>query len=306
MTSVNSTPANGVYAGVYNAFTGVGGFSTTRVFDTITFNAETNISSYDTTNALEVTFDVRTLNSLIGITKDASNHYVTSTTFSASGGSLGTDFLNISAGQFIAGMKASQVTSVGNLSTLYSDYMTYVKTYFGYAGGFATLFSGAETFVVNGGVFDASAVNTLISSTSDATTDGSGASITNLAGNINLSNLTKLIRYAVDTDCFGNRTGSGNNMASDPSNNNNYGVEDGFIAGDLIFIPAGLVVTLNLGIALESYTNVVNNIGPTNVAALTQTTNFTNGFFNETTQSSLSLITRTVTAPILIRLANLS
>jgi hypothetical protein len=202
-------------------------------------------------------------------------------------------------------MASSQVTSVGYYSTLYSDFTTYVTTYFGYLGGFESLFYRAEDFSYNNGTFDADAFMALITG---RTADGSGAYINDLSGTVTISNINKLLRNAIDANAFGNRDPSGGTTASDPSYNNNYGMADGFMANDLVFVADGTTITLNLIIASETFINAINNAGPAYSTALTQSTNYssTNGYFSTETNASTTLITRTLTAPLLIKLANLS
>jgi hypothetical protein len=87
---------------------------------------------------------------------------------------------------------------------------------------------------------------------------------------------------------------------------------DGFVAGDLIFIPAGTTVKLHLVIDSEIF-NPTNNIGATNVLDLIQKTTVSSMgdttskyFFTETSSASATNIDRTLTAPLLIKLDNLS
>jgi hypothetical protein len=86
-------------------------------------------------------------------------------------------------------------------------------------------------------------------------------------------------------------------------------VGDGFMAGDLIFVPSGTKITLNLNIAAEAYLPI-NNIGATStyletLRAAQQNSYQYNGYYTETTTASLTNINREVTAPLLIRLANI-
>jgi hypothetical protein len=69
------------------------------------------------------------------------------------------------------------------------------------------------------------------------------------------------------------------------------------LANDLIWVPAGVKVTLRLAIDPESF-NPINNKGPDYV----QNTNFTNVNFSSVTNASTTLIERVVRAPLLIRL----
>ena len=122
-----------------------------------------------------------------------------------------------------------------------------------------------------------------------------------------INDINAIIDYAVDSNVFGNRTPVTGTTAGDPYNRSNYGINDGFVAGDLIFIPTGSTITLRLAIDYEN-ANAINNIGPANVTEETAASNNTsaNGYFSNTTSASVNNIQRTLTAPILIKLANLS
>ena len=98
----------------------------------------------------------------------------------------------------------------------------------------------------------------------------------------------------------------GSGTAVDPSYNNNYGLEDGFIAGDLIWVPTGTKITLILDIDSEAFLPI-NNIGPGLAAAnYSQTTVFSGDNFSQTTDATTNRITRTVQAPLLIKLVDAS
>jgi len=275
-------------------------------FPTIQLATQNPIIRYDVTNAVQVKFDVRTFNRKLGLVKDASNRYIVDTSFNYLLTRFPTDTLTISAAEFLAGMQAAQVLSVGTYSTIYSDFNTYVNTYFGYAGGFASLFASVSQFDYNGGVFDAAAFINIITGSA---VDASGAYVNNLTGSITIYNINNLLKYAVDGNVFGNRDPSGGTTASDPTNPANYGVADGFLDGDLILIPSGTSITLKLSIQNDNF-NPVNNVGPSNVSTLNQLSNFSqkygSSYYTESTVATTSNITRTLTAPLLFILKNLS
>ena len=311
-----------VFTGLQYCLQGVGGFSAVEGFDTVHRLVETLIAQYDVTNSVEVILDVRTFNRKINIYKDSSNIDVSAgpVYYDSSNDLLLTNTLTLSASEFVAGInnKVSRVPSVGKYYTLYSDFAAYVAAYFGLpsattsatAQGLATLFSKDYDMNPNGGVFDASAFLGIIAG---AAADGSGAYISDLSGSITLANITKLLRNAVDANPFGNRDPSSGTTASDSALRSNYGVSDGFFANDLLFIPsAGITVTLNLIIDTEGFPLPLNNVGPSislvtgagEDAAFT-VTNATNSF-SSVSSATVNLITRTLSAPLLIRLANLS
>lgn len=235
------------------------------------------VNTYNVTDSVQVKFDVKTFNAKLGLVKDASNVAIISTTFDTSTNAFAYDSLTISAAEFVAGMSVENVVSVGKYATVYSDFDTYVQSYFGQNGGFSTLF---HRYQPNNSVFDAAAFMNFI--TGDASN--------NFTVSITVGNINNLLQFAVDSNCFGNRI--------DPS-----GVNYGFLANDLIWVPQGTSIKLNLDIDAESFTPI-NNRGPiyANTVGISQDTAFTSGNFVETTQSTTTNISRVLTAPLLIRL----
>jgi hypothetical protein len=310
--AVNDPAHATAYATTVYALTATGGFEMERGFDTIQFREADSIATYDVTDAVQLLFDVATFNAKLGLVKDGSNNNIQSSSFDAvddrfednAGAEIAS--VSLSAAEFIAGINVNglQVFSVGKYATLYSDFRNYVSSYFGFDGGFSSLFAAASEFAIDTtNVFDGASFARLLNG---ETADPSGNYISDLSGSITVSNLTKLLRYAVDTNCFGNRTPNVDPSGSsvDPSYNSNYGVEDGFIAGDLIWIPAGTKITLKLAIDSESF-NPVNNVGPSFASAnYTQTTSYTGTNFSQSTTATTNLITRTVQAPLLIKLVD--
>jgi len=304
--SINNPPNSGRYVGPFYTILGAGGYTMEQGFPTILLATQQPINKFDVTNAVQVYFDVRTFNRKLGLNKDASNINVLDTSFNYLLNRFPNDTITISANDFVNGMNASDVVSVGTYSTLYSDFNTYVNTYFGYAGGFASLFASVSQFDINHGVFDASAFINIITGHSP---DSSGAYVNNLTGAITIYNVNNLLTYAVSSNIFANRDPSNGTTASNPMNRAAYGLQDGFEAGDLIFIPTGTTITLTLSIVNQGYEPITNN-GPNNVSPLNQMSNFTqkygSAYYRETTTATLSNITRTVTAPLLFILANVS
>jgi len=290
---INENPIDAPFTGFFYAFYGSGGFTMDQCFNTIKLTQPNPLLRYDVTKALQVKFDVRTFNAKLGLYKDANNIGITSTTFNPVTDNFSIDEITITADEFVSGLSKDQVISVGAYSTMYSDFKQLVNTYFGYAGGFSSLFSQASEFDINNGVFDASALINIITPYSRPT----GENVKQVTGSITISDINSLLKYAIDRNIFGNRnTQSSTGTASDISSNytgnsttqeqnyfkSNYGMADGFIAGDLIFIPAGTTIKLHLVIDSENY-NPLNNIGPSNVSELigTMDTNrtFTSQFY---------------------------
>jgi hypothetical protein len=312
-SAINNIAHTGVYATTVYAFNASGGFTMARGFDDIKFRDANAIPRFDVTDAVQVLFDVATFNAKLGLVKNAQNTVIVSSSFDkvndyfASAG-VEVASINLTSANLFAGLNVNgrQVISVGKYATLYSDFKNYVSSYFGFDGGFSSLFTAASEFAIdtNNQFNGASFVRLL----NGEAVQPNGSYIADLSGNITVSNLTMLLRYAVDTNCFGNRTPSVDPSGSsvDPSYNSNYGVGDGFLAGDLFWIPSGTTITLKIAIDSEAFLPL-NNVGTSFAATnYSQTTSYTGDNFTQTTTATTNLITRTVRAPLLIKLANAS
>lgn len=300
MATANLTPSinvdnSGTYVGNVYALSALGGFVMERGFEDIKFHPASTPSYVDVTDAIQIMMDVATFDAKLGA-------------FDKVADTFANDEITLSAAELITGVtKGAQVFSVGKYATLYSDFQTYVATYFGFDGGFSSLFAAASEFAIDtDNYFDGASFVRLL----NGEVNVNGAYISDLSGHITISNVNQLLRYVVDANVFGNRDPSSGVISSDPSANamdpdqyDNWGVKDGFVAGDLIWVEAGTRVTLKLGIDYESF-NPINNVGPSNTYSLTQSTNVSSGLFTSNTTATTTLISRTVTAPLLIKLVS--
>lgn len=301
----------GILTGDYYAFTASGGLVLEQSFEEIAaLTQDGSFSQVDVTDVIQILYDVRKANSKIGITKDASNELITATTFDEVNQTFSTDKLVITADEIIDDLSANgagNIVSVGKCETLYTDFENYIHTYFGYFGGFASLFDGASTFDISGNFSKEALFNLMVADASNS----NGAYINKMTGSIEVDNITELLRFAVDTNLFNNRDPSGEEYEdSDPSHNMpvaNFGVGDGFVPGDLIYVPNGAEIKLNVDIAPETY-SPINNLGPNQSALSTlaqeQTTLFSGNGFSSTTTATLHNIHRVVKSPLLLRLVN--
>lgn len=276
----NPDPSGNVFVGEVYAFNASGGFSMERGFDTIKLAEQTAPVHVDVTDAVQIMMDVATFNDKLGLFDSVTDSFVN-------------DEISISAEELTEGVTDdSQIISVGKYSTLYSDFQSYVASYFGIAGGFSSLFNAASEFAIDtDNTFTGASFIALLTASAQ---DPSGRYISDLSGSITISNIAKLLKYSVDGNVFGNR---------DPEVTN-WGVENGFVAGDLIWVPAGTTITLKLAIDPEALAPL-NNAGTSfgSATALSQSTTFTSGDnFTQTTEATTELITRVVTAPLLIKL----
>ena len=281
----NDAAAVGVYASTVYAFGATDGFVMERQFDDITLRLADTISRFDVTDAVQVKVDASVLNAKLGTFDDVSDSFLID--------DVTTDAITFTSNDFRTALASTEdVISVGSLSTLYSDFKAYVGVYFGFNGGFETLFAAASEFTIDGDdLFEADSLVALINGAAADDTTHPYTKV--MTGSITISNITKLLRYAVDSNCFGNRVPSGSASADAT----NFGVNNGFLANDLIWVPAGIEVTLKLAIDAESF-NPINNRGPNYV----QNTDSTEGNFESHTTATTTLITRVVKVPMLIRL----
>ena len=273
------------YSGSVYVLPATGGFTMERGFDDIKLAEQLAPSYIDVTNAVQITLDVATFNTKLDLTS-----------FDTTTDAFGVDEVSLSAVELTAGLTAtSQVTSVGKYATLYSDFKAYVSAYFGFNGGFESLFTAASEFAIDtDNLFTAQSFIDLLTASAEAPT---GNYINALEGSITVSNIAKLLKYSVDANVFGNR---------DPTTKD-WGVVDGFQAGDLIWVPGGTTITLKLAIDAESF-DPLNNIGSTTGATIaqTQSTSFTATNYSLTTEASTTLITRVAKAPLLIKLVTVA
>lgn len=281
----NDATHTGAYASTVYAFGATGGFEMERQFADITLLPADAIQRYDATNAVQVKVAASVLNAKLGTFDTVDDCFKIDGTETTS--------ITFTSDNFRTALASTDdVISVGSLSTLYSDFKSYVGVYFGFNGGFETLFAAATEFAIDGDdLFEADSLVALIGGTDTSTETHPYTKV--MTGEIVIGNITRLLRYAVDTNCFGNRTPSG----SASTDAGNFGVNNGFLADDLIWIPAGVQITLRLAIDAESF-NPINNRGPTYV----QDTTVNNGNFQSHTTADTTLIERVVMAPMLIRL----
>lgn len=172
-------------------------------------------------DAIEVVFDCKALNYLIGITNN--NNVNSDNYYDNVHNKLLVDNININVNQFKFEVDGpASVKNVGILSTLYSDLSNLISQNFYIdstsSNGIATLI-GINHLNTNGGIFDSHQLIDLFQK--------------NLSGNVQLNNITDMLTYAINNNPFGNR-------------NSSSSILDGFHAGDLIFFPNGFNITLNI------------------------------------------------------------
>ena len=310
--AANSLPASNLpITGTLYAFTASGGLVLEQGFTTIETLADVSggVVNFDMTQVPQILISADVFNAALGKPTPAStvadpSGYFDETTqqYTVAGNKI-----TITAADIVTDMTAtgaSAVTHLGQLTNIYTSFENYVQTYFGYFGGFASLFDNASQFDITND-FTTSELHSLMTSPS---ADVNGAEIKSMTGSIEISNVTEAIRFAVDSNVFGNR---GPNLAStgdaDPATDAsaNFGLADGFLPGDLIHLRDGIEIKLDVDVAPEAYLPI-NNLGPANVVQQTDAQvgsgGANQGQLTVNTAATLNNISRTVKCALLIRL----
>lgn len=286
--SIPTTP----YVGLYYAYLGSGGYSIKKRYDDAVLLPLEEVFCYDVTNTVQIIFDVRTFNEKIGLFKDASNVDIISTDYDYDCMSFPVDSVTINSLEFLIGAPLENVLSVGNYTTVYQNFASFVNRFFAYPSGFTSLFSIEYMADISGTFGPAEFVNLINSRLIDL----SGNYVNSISGTTTLNKVNAGIRYALSHNPFGNR-GAESGLT----------IGDGFIEGDFIFIPHGVKITMYL--KLKQFDCSFNNVYITqqgiNYAAQISG-DYTSGYFSQTTTVTDTYIQRDVCVPLLLRLSNLS
>jgi photosystem II stability/assembly factor-like uncharacterized protein len=286
---------NGVYTGDFWVFDSCGGFVLEQNLQQINVGPTLPISYYDVTNAIQIKFSVRKFNDQLGIIKDECNNTVLEIlNYDTQNQMLQTDSIIISTDKFLDTVNADSIVSMGSISKLYSDFNYTVMQYFGDPYGFSSIFA-YNNFQANNGVFDS---NTYMNLINGITFDISGSYVSDLSGYFIVNKVNEHLRYVCNNNVFLNRK-------NDISNGIFYDVLNGFMEGDLVFIPNGMRITMNIDIEAEMYSNM-NNLGPSNLSKIDDKLNYIDPITNisKTTNYSMTNINQTVSVPILLILSN--
>jgi len=296
------------YTGYHFAFDACGGFAVDQSFNPVVL--ATGRPKYYVTDSIQLFYSARTLNKKLGILKDASNVNVVEALLNNTG-DLINDTITLSTEDIINGLNINSVVSVGRLHYLYRDFMDTVNTYFGNpTEQFAALFSNASDFTINNGVFDA---NNLIQVLNTASFNIQGSYISDLSGSATIININDTLNYLLEFNIFDNRIPAPvcNNQEDYEANilpiirKSSYSKADGFMAGDNVFIPEGLTITLSLDIqsVIDAYPAFAH-VGSANLNAINNQINYTSGYIKRTTTYSTTNITQTTKVPILLLLVD--
>lgn len=231
-----------LYQGTFYAFDACGGFHLAEGIAKVNLAEQSSLELFDLTNCVQVMMDVRLFNQKLGVMKDTSSNtavldasnnwifpYSTLQTsydknlqyFVDNSGQI--DSISVNAQEFSTDISYGgdmAILSVGVLATLYDDFDNYVKQYFGYAGGFASLFDSAGTFEIGEGFNEEKLFNLITDASGSGSwgVDASGNPSFNannasgefeynaeIQGGITINNIVKSLRFAVDSNIFNNR-----------------------------------------------------------------------------------------------------
>ena len=251
LTNPQPGPLNTSMTGSYYCYVGSGGYSMEKNFSNINRSViDSSFALYDITNAVQILLDVKTLNERLGLIKDSMNQRIISTTYNSSTEKFSIDSISITAEQFQNGItNSSQILSVGSYSTIHNDFENYIKQYFSYNGNLSSLFaSGTNDLNSN---FDNNSLYELLKTSSVA--DANGKFVKKLSGTVTINNISSLLKQAVTTNLFNNRSPSGKSYTvCDSLNNTNWNVGDGFVKDDLIYIATGTEIVFNVNVLNET------------------------------------------------------
>jgi len=281
-----------IYTGVHPAITGIGGFSVEEEFQSIRLNPIQNIGKYNLSDSIQLLFDVNAFNRKLGLVKNHNN--IIRSTYSSCTGNFPVDSISITSADFIHNLQTvEQINSIGKLEYIYKEFIEYVNDFLNYEEGFTSIYILDEQFDISGGKYKIDDFYNLIKSTE---TNAYGT-YHNLFGNITINGINKLLKSATELNIFGNR-----GIDEHCQTPYIYSIKDGFLDGDLIFIPKGFTISLSLD--LDSETLKLNDLGKKHVKELNQSTNIDNGNMSQETITTMNNITRIIKVPLFIKLIN--
>ena len=179
----NTLPAiTEAITGTLNAFSATGGFDMEAGFKTIVPLEQAQIESYDVTNSLQIVLDRAMFNTKLG-------------TYDVSAQVFENDSITINVTDLQGALlSAAQIVSSGAYTGMYSNFKTYVLTYFGVPSGFASLFTESTLFDLSMNDYDT--LFGLLKATGGTSTGDSAEAddittnyIRDLSGSITISNI---------------------------------------------------------------------------------------------------------------------
>ena len=119
------------------------------------------IYQFNVSNAFEVLFDVRVFNSLLGLTKDASNIQILSSSYDISNDRFANDSITLPFTNFYSQINSNTQISVGSLTNISNDFKEYVNSFYNEINS-STIYSFPNDFNPFNGVFDNATFTSMI------------------------------------------------------------------------------------------------------------------------------------------------
>jgi len=215
------------YEGSHYAITGKGGFSIKESY-AMKLAPIRHLGKYDMTNAVQILFPAAVLNGLLGgynqMTKQFKNNRIV-----------------IVAKQFLNTVKKDDILAVGEFDSMYFDYQRHVNNYFGNTDNNSSLFTCESQKDINNTIFDKNGLYSILHEKSICSFSGEIKDA--FDGYIEMNDVSEMLHKICELDLFGNNL-FGNRISHD--------ICKGFIDGDLIYIPEGIHIKLNMDMSTDS------------------------------------------------------
>jgi hypothetical protein len=213
-----------IYNGSHYAITGSGGYSIQESY-AMKLSPIQQLGKYDMTDAVQILFPACLLNEFLGDFNAVTNQF-------------NNNQIIITAEQFLYTVREDDILSVGEFGFMYADYRSYVNNYFGHTMNTYSLFTNDSQREFNNGIFDK---NCLYSTLREKTTGAFGEIKEALNGYIEINKVSEMLLKITELNLFGNRS-----FLSGTQD-----IYNGFIDGDLIYIPDGIHIKLDTKMTLD-------------------------------------------------------
>jgi len=264
-----------VYNGYHHAISAVGSFSLNEKTQHMKIQPIENIGKFNVSNSVQIVLSNQLFNNKLG-------------KFNETISKFDIDTLTITANEFASAITESQINSVGKLETIYSDFAQYVDDFLSFEEGFSSIYYMEDPVSIENREFTSTELFQLMT----RKTDNIYGTYDEIFGSITIYGVNELLKNAKKMNIFGNRATNGETLSN------------GFLEGDIIYIPYGINITLSL--ELDANTLRLNEAGKKNVEKMNQKTDFDDGFMSQTTYTSMYRIQREIKIPLFIKLIKIN
>ena len=222
-----------IYSGYHHAISAVGSFSLKEKAQLLKIQPIENIGKYNVSNSVQIVLSNQLLNNKLGIFNQNSSHFEM-------------DSVTISADDFANAITESQINTVGKLETIYGDFAQYIDDFLSFEEGFSSIYYMEDPVGIENREFTSTELYQLITKQ----IDNIYGTYNEIFGNITIYGINELLKNAKKMNIFGNRA-------------KNNDIMNGFLEGDIIYIPYGINITLSL--ELDANTLRLNEAGKKHV-----------------------------------------